>query len=809
MPIDLSHLKADRLAAGISAAALPSRWDWREASKVSPVKNQGSCGACYAFSLNGAFESRLLIDGAGLFDWSENNGKECNWEEVNNYHPGGNLIGSCDGGHGYMVANQYARFGTVNESCDPYSASDVACNTGCPYQKTLLGWNLINGDNIPDPGILKGYIQTYGPLHTSLYAGYKDAWDSEFSNYNGSYTMYYSGAQRPNHGVLIVGWDDNLSHAGGEGAWIVKNSWGTGWGSGGYFTIAYGSARIGTDTGFVSAWMDFDATGGLLHYDEAGMNGTLGWVGSRTDWGLAGFTPPRNTRGTRVEFWTTDVTSDVDLYLYDSFDGTSVGNLLWSRENLTFSEAGYHSVALNPTVPLYGGNDVFVVVRISNATATYPLAMDGYSPSQRGRTFHSPDGSSGSWRDVGQSQNADLAIRLRTGDPVELPTSTPTITHTPTRTLTPSPTWKPFTPVAWARIPILLKRVNVSALPTVAATATLTPTGGATRTLTATTTQPAATPTKTPTTPAATPTRTSVPGGVRLVSLPGAPSSLAVNTGNSRLYVARNSAGDVAVLDLGTYGWITNRPLDEDPSVVRVDSGLGRCYAGYGNPLYVFSCGDNSLQGELATGPYGASELAVNPADHRVYVGDTAVFIDQQDKIQVFDGATNALVGTVDLGLSVNYESLGLAVNPATGLAYAAYTGDDRVAVIGPGAVLLGRLGVSQMAQWPSDPWMAVNSATDRLYVRGQTDTVVVNLTSSTEVGTLNRAGLFAVDEMTNRIYVHKSNRLYVFDGGTNSSLREVDLGDYYYVTDIAFDPVNRRVLLAVPDDDLIVVVSD
>ena len=816
MPMDLSHLRA-QLPAGVALSALPSRWDWREAGKVSPVKNQGACGACYAFALNAAFESRLLIDGAGLFDLSENNAKECFWEEQNNYRPGGWPVGSCDGGNCYMVANQYARFGSVNETCDPYSASDVACNAGCPSQKTVLGWSLINGGEIPDPSIIKAYIQTYGPVHTSFYAGNGDAWDTALNNYDGSYTLYYAGSQRTNHAVLIVGWDDNLAHAGGKGAWIVKNSWGTGWGSGGFFTIAYGSASIGTDTGFVSAWMDYDSAGGLLHYDEAGMNDTVGWIGSKTDWGLAAFSPTRNTRATRAEFWTSDATTDIDLYLYDSFDGNNPGSLLWSQLNLSYNEAGYHSVPINPSVPLFAGNDVFLVVRITNATSNYPLPIDGRSPAQTNRTFHSYDGTPGSWSDVGVRFKADVAIRIRTGDPVIVPTSTPTITRTPTRTMTPSPTWKPFTPVARVRIPVLLKRVDVGTLPTAQATATRTLAGGTpsatstlTRTPVPTTTQPGITltPTRTPTT-TPTPTQTNEAPAVVPVALPGAPASLAVNVANGRLYVAREDAGDVAVLNLNNLVWVTNRPLDVEPAVVRVNSALGRVYSGWGDPLYAFTCSDNSLQGELSVGPYETSELAVNAANHRVYVGKTAVFVNQQDKVYVFDGTNHALVGAVDLGLSANFENLGIAVNPASGLAYVAYTGDDKVAVVDPSANLLGRITPSQMALWPYAPWLAVNSVTNRLYIRGQTQSVVINLATNTEVGSLNRTGLLAVDEGRNRIYVHRDNKVYVFDGATNAELREIDIGAWYEVSDIALDPVNRRVLLAAPDDDLIIVVSD
>ena len=469
--MDLSYLQGDRMPSGLRTADLPTRWDWREANIVTPVRNQGICGACYAFAFVGAFESKLVRDGAGAadaVDLSENHAKECNWEALD---PSGEPLGSCIGGFPLMIANLFSRQGAVQESCDSYVPADVACNSSCPPQKTVLGWTQIAGNVVPAPNVLKAYIQAYGPVHAALYAGYGDAWDSEFSSYNGSYTLYHPGAAEPNHIVLIVGWDDNLVHAGGRGGWIVKNSWGTGWGNAGYFTIAYGSASIGMDAGFVSGWQEYDPGGGLLAYDEAGWNQSYGWVSSLTGWGLARFVPPTATQVTRVEFWTADATSDVDIYLYDSFDGSAVSGLLLTMENLSYGEAGYHSVAIPPQM-VSGGDDIVIVVKFTNASSGYPIPLDRRGPVEEGRTYFSSDGSNGSWLDARVWSNADVAIRLRTSS--VQPTYTPTATPSPTvaSSPTPSPTWQPFTPTVWLYLPIIRKRVQAPVPPTPTPTVT-------------------------------------------------------------------------------------------------------------------------------------------------------------------------------------------------------------------------------------------------------------------------------------------------------------------------------------------------
>jgi len=489
--VDLSHFRATWDQP--SAAATLSRFDWRDTGKVTSVKDQGYCGACYAFAYIGGFESRLLIDNAGTWDFSENNAKEC-----------GHYAGSCGGGNYFEMASFFSQKGTVLEACDPYVAANVACNGTCPYQKTLLGWGMISGAAVPDTIVVKNYISTYGPVMTTMYVGnYSNAWQQEFSNYDGSYTLYYAGTQAPNHTVLIVGWDDSLAHAGGTGGWIVKNSWGTSWGDNGYFTIAYGSARIGENSAFIYDWQQFDPAGGILYYDEGGLSDMWGFD-TATAWGLAKFYPTSNTNATRVEFWTTDQTTDVDVYVYGNFNGTALSNLLAQKLNNSFNEPGYHSVELDTPVPVTAGDDVIAVVKFTNASFTYPIAADAAGPHETGRTYLSANGTS--WIELGAGYSEDVAIRIRTSSQAATytPTASPSKTPTPTRTQMPTYTTTP-TPTA-TRTP----SPTSTRTPSPTATRTTTPTATYTvmSTLTATQT-PAASATHTAmSSRTATPTRT-------------------------------------------------------------------------------------------------------------------------------------------------------------------------------------------------------------------------------------------------------------------------------------------------------------
>ena len=97
-----------------------------------------------------------------------------------------------------------------------------------------------------------------------------------------------------------------------------------------------------------------------MFHDEGGWTGYAGY-GNTTALGLCKFVPTQTRYLTRVEFWTNDATTDVDVYVYDDFNGTTVSNLLASQLDNAFAEAGYHSVALDAAPEIGDGTTIQVV----------------------------------------------------------------------------------------------------------------------------------------------------------------------------------------------------------------------------------------------------------------------------------------------------------------------------------------------------------------------------------------------------------------------------------------------------------------
>jgi len=212
-------------------------FDWRQNNGVTPAKNQGSCGSCWAFAAVGQLEAHTLIYDLRLEDLSEQQAVDCN-----SYGAG------CSGGWAFAAYEVFLSPGAVGELCYPYEATDGECRQApCTVISKISTYasvpNSINA--------IKTALAT-GPVSTSMTV-IDDFYNYTSGCYNGSTTANI------NHGVLIVGWDDN--QCGGQGAWIVKNSWGRSWGTDGFCYIKYGAVNIGS----YSYQITYQPTAVLVH----------------------------------------------------------------------------------------------------------------------------------------------------------------------------------------------------------------------------------------------------------------------------------------------------------------------------------------------------------------------------------------------------------------------------------------------------------------------------------------------------------------------------------------------------------------
>jgi len=204
--------------------SLPAAFDWRDKAELMPVRNQGQCGSCWAMSSVATFEDVRRIVGEKE-DLSEQYLVSCNKEGW-----------SCNGGffaYDYMMAPK----GGVSEASYPYTGTDSACKGGLVYGAKIKSWAYLpGGDNAGDNiNEIKSAIFKYGPVGVGV------AVDDAFSNYSGG-IFRDTGYRSLNHAVNIVGWNDNN----GDGYWIMRNSWGSGWGTeGGFMHIAFKANGIG------------------------------------------------------------------------------------------------------------------------------------------------------------------------------------------------------------------------------------------------------------------------------------------------------------------------------------------------------------------------------------------------------------------------------------------------------------------------------------------------------------------------------------------------------------------------------------
>lgn len=344
----------------------PPRFDLRESGSLTAVRNQGDCGSCWAFGVMGAIESEWKVVGRGEFDLSEDHLNTCHLPF---------LKAPCLGGNVYMASACLVRgSGPYSETDDPYDDghTSVDCPAGFDPQGTIRSVHFLPRD----PAVIKNALMTSGGLFTNMY--YSSAY---YNSRNRTY--HYPGTASTNHAVVLAGWDDNKVTAGGTGAWIVKNSWGTAWGEAGYFYVSYQDAKFNSSVARFCDAADYIAGSGITTHAESGFVCSVGYITDTAD-GLVRFIADGDIRLDRVGTWAVSAGAKISVEVYDDFDGDSnLSGLLAAVPEQNCAFAGYYTFSLPQPVCLADGDDYYVKVRYQTPGWATPLPaetlVEGYN----------------------------------------------------------------------------------------------------------------------------------------------------------------------------------------------------------------------------------------------------------------------------------------------------------------------------------------------------------------------------------------------------------------------------------------------
>ena len=391
-PVDLSYLAKnpprEDSDSRVRPLAIPDKYDLRNVggkSYITSVKSQGQYGTCWAHAAMGAMESNYLMNSGSELDLSE---MHLAWYTFKNSDKSKALYNMTSssyssvmnhGGNPLYSAALYSRLaGPVLETSLPYPKVETIPSKATPEEyprilrlRDLFYLNRSGTVNVNESDTQRNIVKQRVIKNGSVVVHY----NSDYTAYkktasNG--TAFYTTEKSINHAVQIIGWDDNYSasnfstNPGMDGAWLIRNSWGTSWGDSGYFWMSY-NQYLTEGAAFVVE--DTDPDMNVYYYDALGWCGSYGWSGCEALYAANVFKSTRDEYLTEVGFYVPDNNLEYEIIIYSDL-GTSmpssspVGSSAALTQSGTISYAGYHTVDLSSAIQLTSGNYFSVIIKM-------------------------------------------------------------------------------------------------------------------------------------------------------------------------------------------------------------------------------------------------------------------------------------------------------------------------------------------------------------------------------------------------------------------------------------------------------------
>jgi C1A family cysteine protease len=387
---DLSYLSSlesasrKSLAAGTPPQARLRKFDLRAEKRVTSARDQGMYGTCWAQAAIGSVES----------SWKQKTGRDVDLSENNlvnghGWHRTGWFGNTADTAESYFLSWR----GAYLENDDPYAHPSAVASGKPAMHLQEVRW-IPGMRDASDTARIKSAIVSWGGLWTAYCCG-----DQKLSKHNG---FYYNGTNDPNHAVLVVGWDDDFSkekflvQPPGNGAWLVKNSWGDDYGDKGFFYVSYFDRWFAKDkVGPLYAFCGVESADNysrIYQHDPFGFVEPFKWSSGKKfpDFGANVFVAAADETIAAVGLYALGPNTSYQISVWKGLEAVQVtwrndpagswnpasGVRAIESQSGTFDTAGFFTVPLAKPVPVSKGEPFSVIVKLETPGKASPLASE-------------------------------------------------------------------------------------------------------------------------------------------------------------------------------------------------------------------------------------------------------------------------------------------------------------------------------------------------------------------------------------------------------------------------------------------------